>query len=670
MIKVTLKLIVAACLIFVTGFIILNTVIQKKIRHQLTNLSPGVQVKFSSIHTNFFSSSVSFDSLEINFIPYNNRRQNRHCLYFPHASFREINFLKFLFNKKLVADKFLFEEGNIRLDQFLLDKKDSAQSEVFKEINWPFKKLFIRNVELKRIMIFLHSDKDDQLLAKGDIAIGRISVDKSGGSPSFAGINLNLSDLNYSLPDYQIKTRQLVINSSRKIAEIDSIQFISRNRQHSETRISSIKFSGIDITELLNKQILNAGKIMIAESEIVANSNKELKAQALPFNLKKVHADIFQCTNAFISYKDKKNECSFRATINLHDLNIKSINKDGFYFASVQGNVSAIHYSGGGYHNTEIKKIELDSKKEIIRVDDLKIIPQLKKYEFARKLGHQADWVQANISKIEIIKPNIPQLLHQKIFAEKIKISKSRVYIFRDRRLPRLQKIVPLPVAYMKTLPFDIRVKTFELATSIVAYEEYPKEGYGLTGILRIERIRATLSPLINHPTASDPSYMAMIVEGSIMGSGTAHGTILMPLQKNKLYRIRGAIERLELTKLNSSSENLGKIRIKSGFLDFLFFDFTMAEERSTGKIIGAYHRLIIQQLKKHTEEKNVADFASFMLRHLIIPFNKDRSLPERKRTGLVNYQRDPTRFVSHYFLQSLLMGVKKSFTLGFLLPK
>jgi len=133
---------------------------------------------------------------------------------------------------------------------------------------------------------------------------------------------------------------------------------------------------------------------------------------------------------------------------------------------------------------------------------------------------------------------------------------------------------------------------------------------------------------------------------------------------------IKGAIEKLELTKLNSSSENLGKVRIKSGFLDFLSFDFTMTEQRSTGKIIGAYHHLIIQQLKKHTGEKNVADFASFALRHAIIPLNKDASLPERKRTGKVDYQRDPTRMVSYYFLQSLLTGVKKSFTLGFLLPK
>jgi hypothetical protein len=154
------------------------------------------------------------------------------------------------------------------------------------------------------------------------------------------------------------------------------------------------------------------------------------------------------------------------------------------------------------------------------------------------------------------------------------------------------------------------------------------------------------------------------------MGSGTTHGTILMPLQKNKPYHMKGIFERVDLTTLNSSSENLGKIRIKSGFLDFLFFDFTMTEVRSTGKIIGAYHHLIIQPLKKHTKEKNVADFASFALKHGIIPLNKDSSMAERKRTGLVNYQRDPTRMVSYYYLQSLLMGVKKSFSLGFLLPK
>jgi hypothetical protein len=355
----------------------------------------------------------------------------------------------------------------------------------------------------------------------------------------------------------------------------------------------------------------------------------------------------------------------------LEELDIDSSQKtDGSHIGSVYGNISGLHYSGINYHTAEIRNIEIDSKKERIQINEVNIIPRLGKYEFQRKLGRQADWMQAHISRIEIRRPDFDRLLHQKLFADKISIGESKAYIFRDRRPSRSQKNIPLPVDIIKTFPFDIRIHSCELATSAVAYEEYPKAGYGMTGTLKIEKIKLSLSPFINHPLPTDPAYIIMNVEGSIMGSGTAHGVVMMPLQKNKPYYMKGSIERLELTRLNSSSENLGKIRIKSGFLDFLSFDFTMTEQRSTGKIVGAYHHLIIQQLKKHTEEKNVADFASFALRHAIIPLNKDASLPERKRTGKVDYQRDPTRMVSYYFLQSLLTGVKKSFTLGFLLPK
>ncbi len=186
----------------------------------------------------------------------------------------------------------------------------------------------------------------------------------------------------------------------------------------------------------------------------------------------------------------------------------------------------------------------------------------------------------------------------------KIKIGESKAYIFRDRRLPRPQENIPLPVDIIKTLPVDIRIKTCELATSTVAYEEYPQSGYGKTGILKIEKISLSLSPLINNPLPSDPAYMTMNVEGSIMGSGTTHAVIMMPLQKNKPYYIKGTIERLELTRLNSSSENLGKIRIKSGFLDFLSFDFTMTDQRSTGKDNRSLSSSHYSTVKKAHERK------------------------------------------------------------------
>jgi hypothetical protein len=670
-IKRAVKIIVIVCLVLITGYFILNAVIQKEIRQQLTNLSPALVMNFSKVHANIFSSSVSIDSFDINFIPYHNRNQYKHHLYFSTVSLKGISFLKFLFGKKLEVTELLLDNGNIRLDSFLLDKKDSAQSNVLNHVKWPFKKLHIRNVKLKKMQVILHSESNDHLLTKGDIALSGVYVSKPGDVPVFNNIGVHLSDLDYASHNYRIRATQLIVNSNSKTFETDSIHIISQNQQQGDIMIPSLKMTGFDIMKLMNDRILIAKKLAIDKSKISISQNERSAGAPLPLSLKKIHIDDLHCNTSSVSYKDKTNEFNFIANIELQEIDIDSSLKiDGSHFGSVYGNISGLHYSGNNYHAAEIRNIEIDSKKERIQINEVNIIPRLGKYEFQKKLDHQADWTQAHISRIEIRRPDFDKLLHQKLFADNISIGESKVYIFRDRRLPRSQKNIPLPVDIIKTFPVDIRIHSCELATSAVAYEEFPKSGYGNTGILKIEKVSLSLSPLINNPLPSDPAYMTMNVEGSIMGSGTAHAIVMMPLQKNKPYYIKGAIEKLELTRLNSSSENLGKIRIKSGFLDFLSFDFTMTEQRSTGKIIGAYHRLIIQQLKKHTEEKNVADFASFALRHAIIPLNKDASLPERKRTGKVDYQRDPTRMVSYYFLQSLLMGVKKSFTLGFLLPK
>ena len=669
-IKYVLTIIVIAFGALLLGYSILNAVIRNQVRQQLTNLSSSLDIRFSKVHADIFSSTVSFDSLEIRFTPYYNQQQHKHYLSFSTVSLNGISFLKFLFSKKLEARDLSLCDGNIQLDSFLLEKKDSAQSAVLHEIKWPFQKLYFTNVELKKANLSLYSSNSDRKLANADIIVEGFSMSKPGEQFSLNDVDFRLSDVNYQSPACRVRLSNFYASSNRKVLEIDSLHVATGENQN-DIAIASLQMTGFDIMQLLHEKILSAKSLTIDEGKIALFNPANSKIQLGPLDFKKINITSVNGKNLSVQYKDRENECHFIAQARLNGVDIDpSFNIDKSRFGTVDGDISGFHFSGSGYHNIEIEKIKFDSKKKLIQVSDINIAPQIGKYELGKRLGHQADWMQAHISKVDVITPDFAKLFQQKLFADKIKISESKAYIFRDRRLPRPEQDIPFPVDIIKTIPVDIRVKTCELATSAVEYEEYPRSGYGKTGVLKIEKINLTWSPVINHPMSSDPAYMTMNVTGAIMGSGTTHGVIMMPLQKNKPYYIKGAIERLDLTKLNSSSENLGKIRIKSGFLDFLSFDFTMTGQRSTGKIIGAYHHLIIQQLKKHTDEMNVADFASFALRHAIIPLNKDTSLPERKRTGKVDYQRDPTRMVSYYFLQSLLTGVKKSFTLGFLLPK
>jgi hypothetical protein len=226
----------------------------------------------------------------------------------------------------------------------------------------------------------------------------------------------------------------------------------------------------------------------------------------------------------------------------------------------------------------------------------------------------------------------------------------------------------PMPAEFLRSLPVLVRVRLVKIGTTSFAYEEFPKKG-NKTGELKIVRLKGTISPLINHPEAGDPAYITMKMEGSLMGSGSVVATTRMPLHAGDAYEVEGAFHELDVTTLNNSAENLGKLHLESGMLNSLAFEFSMNDEKATGKIVGEYHDLVVDKLRENSDEKKVDKVKSFFLKKFIIPKDKDHSLPENKRTGKVDYKHDPNRYFSYYLLHSLLVGVKSSFSLGFLLP-
>ncbi|MBO9572477.1 MAG: hypothetical protein J7497_09745, partial [Chitinophagaceae bacterium] len=303
-----------------------------------------------------------------------------------------------------------------------------------------------------------------------------------------------------------------------------------------------------------------------------------------------------------------------------------------------------------------------------VSINEASVIPRYNKIAFGKRAGHQVDRTEMKLNKIQLKNISTGDLIKHRLKAHTFSIHHLNVSVFRDRRLPRLKDTQYLPVEMIRQIPVPVHLDTFKIDNGVVEYEEFPKEG-DHTGTLKIENAGITITPFISHHLKGDPDRMLMTTKGSIMGSGKIFASIYLPFHSDN-YKVKGAIENLELTKLNDGSENLGKIHIKSGFLDSLGFDFSFNKVKSSGKIVGVYHQLIIQPLKNNSDKKKIAKFRSFVLRHLIIPLNKDRSLAEKKRTGEIDYPYDPTRKVSYYLLQSLLTGIKSSFKLGFLLPK
>lgn len=670
--------------ILITADILINRVVQRTLSEKLQHLSPQLKINYSSVKSNLFTSSLALNNLTIDYTP--DSSQHQHSMHFSKVELNGIHLLKMLFRQTLVINNLNLGNGEINLDRFLMNRKDTAPMQLLAQV--PFKSISVHHLQLSTFLV----REDSQLLLRGNMGIDDISINNprdafATGNFHFGAVKSRLSDIHYALPNayHTLMAKQVTIDSRQGLLEIDSLQLLPQYSKADffrktgnqplfvESSVAGISIHHFDIRKLFDKKLV-AEKIIVSNPVLnIYSEAGSLQSSSLFIDFKKmfsvIQTDLFRIRHASIAYETTMGaRLALRDDMEMDKLDIRT--KDTFpdiRFKTLTCALTDIHASiPGSRQNLQIKQLDVD-REGTLQATSLKITPQYDKMEMGRKAGHQVDVVNATISGVTISKLDVSQCLQQKLVAEQIWIRESNFYIFRDRRLPRLSRYKPLPVAFLKSLPGHIRVQHFKVSPSTLLYEEFPKDKLQ-TGLLRFEKMQLSLSPLINHPGPSDPDHMNLNMEGAIMGSGTIKTAISLPFTPGKDYYVSGAIDSLDVTTLNPSAENLGNFHVESGLLNHLAFQFSFNDEKASGKVVGEYHNLVLDKLKG--QQKKIAKFPSFMLKHVIIPKNKDKSLPVDRRTGTIDYKFDHTRALSFYLLKSLLSGIEASFTFGFLLPK
>lgn len=487
-------------------------------------------------------------------------------------------------------------------------------------------------------------------------------------------------------PYLNIKYEGLHINLLSGSFSIDSLQAKytpdqSKQEQAHEAGMSSISLSGINYFKLISGKTFSASELSFANVSVLLNSalleKKDTIAKTLlskidvPFETVKLGK--IQLANADISKTSKSKNVSLANTsFTINNVQLGKANNqlsmDSIHFSDISCSVKNINYSLPGYHSLHINEFNLNSKDSTLQIDSIKLRPELDKYELGKKLERQADCITASVPSLTLTGLDVKQLMQKKLRANEMKIENGVIYVFRDRRLPREMKEQPRSVDYLKQIPFDVYIKNFKLSNTNVTSEEFPKDGEK-TGYIKIADVSIGMKPFFNK-SQKDDDILTAHVKGNIMSAGIIQAKINMSLKTGN-EQINGSIEELHLPALNPSAENLGKFHVESGVLNHLDFDFTADSKKATGKIVGEYHDLVVQKLRETKEGKlKKAGLPSLALKAFIIPKNKDASMPIERRTGKIDFDRDPTRLVTFFYIKSLLDGIRDSFSLGFLLPK
>jgi hypothetical protein len=464
----------------------------------------------------------------------------------------------------------------------------------------------------------------------------------------------------------------LVINGLQVLFAPDTD---SKQSHRHEISIDHVTFAGIRFLALLRSHHLDLHSIRV--EGVVANLDEYLLEKNTP--LPKMQApfidaliDRVELTDLTVTtHKGEKKNMSLEGSLELNSVHIANPGGPGdtVQTGGIRCLVKTLRYRiPDADEAIHVSNLELDSKKRSLSLDTLRIIPTMAQEEIGRAKGQQVDVVEATSEGIAIEGLDVMALMQHQLTADLISVRRNSIHVFRDRRLPLEPGEKPMPMESLKTLSMTLRVKQVKIGSTFFAYEEFPKKG-DKTGTMKIYRLTGMMEPLINKPVEGDPACITLTTEGSLMNSGTVSATTKMPLRKGDPYQVDGAFHDLDVTKLNDPAENLGKLHLESGMLNSLAFHFEMTNEKATGKIVGEYHNLIVDKLKENSTDVKVDKMKSFALKKFIIPKDKDKSLPVKDRTGKVENKRVPERYFSYYLLHSLLVGVKSSFKLGFLLP-
>ena len=490
------------------------------------------------------------------------------------------------------------------------------------------------------------------LLAIG--LIGGISLTtyvESKISDKIQSLHGSTSFIDVSLLHRSIKMGDLKWNSAH-----DSINF----NQHFVS-LNRVSASGINLWQLLfhknliiDELIIDRGKIYYDKSILWKNqerSNTDYRSLLIK-HLSFSSIDLLVKTNTTHNFS-----AQFGCTLTDIDLKIDSTH-NLIYAAKtleIEGKNIIINEHEGMYGGT-IARLYCNTKEQRILIDSAVLVPHFGKYEFAHQLGKQTDRVTLSIPKILIDGVGFTEIPDSSFVATKMQIESFNVVAFRDKRVPTLDEpLVPMPMESFLKFPHKVKIDSIVIANSMVAVEEIQEKGTK-SSLITFEDINATLTGFNNRPEVKGQEHALLHATGLLMGEGKIDALFRLPLDGKSVYNAKGSISKMHFVKLNSAVEPLANIRIESGYLNELTFNFNYTEFVSKGALEINYQDLHLISLKKDHHSTN--EIRTLLL-NALVKKNMTQSVTPSKRIGEIDIRRDRKRFIFNVWWKSIQGGLK-----------
>ncbi len=308
------------------------------------------------------------------------------------------------------------------------------------------------------------------------------------------------------------------------------------------------------------------------------------------------------------------------------------------------------------FYKATLQNLSYSRSDRSIQMDSFKLIPTLGRKEFALKSGKQVDQFTLLLPLLKVTGFDLSKTAAKPSFiAEEIDLH-FNLDVFRDKRNPRaIRSATRLPVTFMQQLPFPVHIDTLIISPSNIVYQEHPEKG-DAAGRISFNELTAGIGNVSNDSTGES----RMKVHTRFMNAGEMNADFTFPFQKGKPYSVKGSLVDFFMPEINPMLEPIAHIRIESGKIQAMKFNFIYDSRKSNGNLELRYTDLKILALKddeyKSTNKLVTLIISAFVKKRI----DKTNSIDER--TGTIAIERDPQKAVLNYWWKSVLSGIKAVF--------
>jgi hypothetical protein len=241
--------------------------------------------------------------------------------------------------------------------------------------------------------------------------------------------------------------------------------------------------------------------------------------------------------------------------------------------------------------------VEIDLTDSTITVHDFEQGPRISDAEFQRLSPYRRERIRVKAARLAI--RGIDQGGYSRagaMVARAIELDSLRFEILDDKRKPRRPgPRVPsrTPQSWFSALENRVAVDTIRATNADIVYEEF-KGGHDRPGRLTIDDVDLRALHVQHEPgRRSATDTVSLEIRGKLMGQGDLRLAITTPLDAERMTMwVRGSLGSMDAQALNQLIEHVTPVRVKSGRIDGVIFEYTVRNDIARGVVVPRYTNL------------------------------------------------------------------------------